>query len=208
VLDKPNQRVSFFSRSNYAGLTHNPTYPACNIFYRKSVYHEMGGHDANLCFGSFFNMAVECADTDLAWRIREKGYDNVFLPDLFVYHEVETLEFGRWLTHPFRLFAVPAIIRRHPQLRPMLLSGGVFFLKESPENYVAAAAIVFAVAWYPIALLFTLPYLWKVARLLSWNMSLARLPKLMAQLALVSLQQIVACTALVYGSAKYRSLVL
>jgi glycosyltransferase involved in cell wall biosynthesis len=208
VLDKKNQHVTFFSRSNYAGLEHNATYPACNIFYRRSVYLEMGGHDENLCFGSFFNMAVECADTDLAWRIKEHGYNNVFVPDLFVYHEVEKLEFRRWLTHPFRLFAVPAIVQRHPQLRPMLLSHGVFFLKESPANYLAVAALLLSVTWHPAAAVLTLPYIICMARFLNWELSLLRLPKLLVQLVLVTLQQTVACAGLIYGSAKFRSLVL
>ncbi|MBI1897470.1 MAG: glycosyltransferase [Acidobacteria bacterium] len=208
VLDKPGQHVSFFSRTNYSGHGHNPTYPACNIMYRRDVYLQMGGNDETLSFGKLGTMSVECADTDLAWRVKDKGYETVFLPDLLVYHEVERLQFRRWLLYPFRLFAVPALVKRHPHLRPMLLTHRVFFLKESPANYLALAGGVAALGFHPAFALLAAPYLYRLSRALHWELSLVRIPKALAQLVLVSLQQCVATAGLVYGSVRFRSLVL
>ena len=128
VLDKPDQAVSFFTIRNGAVPGENYTYPTCNVFYRKSVFLEMGGFDESVWLCDIANSPIECADTDLAWRIKEAGYETAYLDDLIIYHEVARATPRNWLLYHTRLLVIPELVRRHPQLRKKLLQWGLFLL--------------------------------------------------------------------------------
>jgi len=64
----------WFNVSNTAG----GQYPTCNIFYRKSVFDEIGGFDTR------FTRARE--DSDLAFRVLDAGHDIEFEPAARVSH--------------------------------------------------------------------------------------------------------------------------
>ena len=158
VVDFKSEQLSrhnLFSRKTVVCDFEHPTYPTANAFYKRSVFLELNGFDENLSFPSIFGQAVEASDTDLAWRLKEAGYKNVFIKDAVVYHEVQTLKSKEWLLEPLRLFLLPALIRLHPGLRQKLLSYGLFFYKRSPFYYLLLFFLLFIWVLCPKALLLT-----------------------------------------------------
>src|SRR6185437_2641546 len=74
---KPEQPLTFFSIGNPL-CGENPTYPTANIFYRKQTFLDVGGFDLTVDFGQHGLWPFECCDTELAWRMKEKGYKCVY----------------------------------------------------------------------------------------------------------------------------------
>ncbi len=209
VRNKPEQRVKFFSGA-YTELTdHHPTYPTANIMYRREEFLAKGGFDENLCFRTFFdNKPIECADTDLAWRIKESGGANVFLHDLVMYHEVPQRKPWTWTIDTFRVFSVPALIKRHPQLRDLLLHGRVFFLRENPLFYLAIVGLILAPAVHWAFAALVLPYAIMMAAVLRHNLTPLKIPKLVAQIFFLAAREGFLCAGLIYGSIRFRCVVL
>lgn len=208
VFYKPEQQVRFFSRTTGELRDENITYPTANAFYRRSVFLELGGFDQDLCFRDFFQRPVECADTDLAWQVKEKGFRNVFVPDMLVYHEVETMRPLAWAMEPFRNFVVPFLVRRHPDLRRRLLKWGVFFNTENILFYPLLVGIPLAIFVHPLFALLALPYLAWAARAGNSDLSPRRWPKILARIVLLAARQAVSCAGLLYGTIRFRTLVL
>jgi GT2 family glycosyltransferase len=209
VLHKPEQKVEFFSGA-YDELTEeHPTYPTCNAMYRRALFLQMGGFDESLCFRTFFdNKPVECADTDLAWRIKNSGWRNVFLPDLKIYHEVPLRTPLNWVIDPYRIYSVPALVKRHPQLRKILLQSNVFFRRENALFYLAIAGLPLGAMVSHWLLLLCAPYPLLMMSILRHNATVDRWPKLLAQVFLLSARQACLSAGLIYGSIRFRSLVL
>ena len=210
VLDKPEQKLRLFSGSYSPVTSEHPTYPACNIFYRRDVFLGMNGFDESLYFRNFIDgKPVECADTDLAWRIRDAGHANAFARNAVVYHEVANRKPLNWIVDPFRIFAVPALVKRHPGLRPLLLMGGLFFRLENLLFDVAVIAALLGIFAGRYFLLACLPYPLYVFYLMARdNFSVLRIPKVIAQVMLLSLRQFFVSAGLLYGSLRFGSLVL
>lgn len=209
LLHKPEQKVEFFSGAYDELKEEHPTYPTCNSIYRRGVFLEMKGFDEALCFRTFFdNKPVECADTDLAWRVKERGWRSVFLRDLIIYHEVPLRTPLNWIIDPYRIYSVPALVKRHPGLRKILLQGHVFFRLENALFYLAIAGLFLGFAVRPWLLVLCAPYPLLLASVLRHNLSAARLPKLLAQVTLLSARQTCLSAGLIYGSIRFRTLVL
>jgi glycosyltransferase involved in cell wall biosynthesis len=138
VLPKPGQPVKPTSKLNFTAVEH-PTFPTANAFYRRTVFEANGGFDTSLSFSDMFHRTVECADVDLAWRIIKAGHHRRFLPEAVVFHEVQDLGLRGWLLEPTHLFLVPALVRRHPELRSQLLTAGLFF---HPAGWLLYTALV------------------------------------------------------------------
>ncbi len=79
----------WFSRGQQ--LIHRLGIPAAsgsNLLVRRSVFQKIGGFDLNLSVNE---------DSEIAWRIKRRGYDIAFAPDLLVYeHDHRRLRNGRW----------------------------------------------------------------------------------------------------------------
>jgi glycosyltransferase involved in cell wall biosynthesis len=209
MMDKPEQPVRFFSRTMSGFSAENPTYPTCNVMYRREVFERMGGFREDLCFRGPFNRATEAADSDLAWRIKEARLASAFAPDAVVYHEVEAQRPWDWMSEAFRLYSVAALVKLHPGVRRQLLHWGYFVSKINLLFYLAGAGAVLALAvrWWWAALV--LPYLLYWARqLLGRATSPAALPKLAVQLPFLALRHGIGCAGLLYGSVRFRSPVL
>ena len=110
ILYRPGSTITFFTRATgeVRGQAH-PTFSWTNTFYRRSVFLEMGGSDESLCYSQFGNAAVDCGDTDLAWRILEAGHRSAFVSDATVYTQLENLPPQKWLLELSRMFVVPAL---------------------------------------------------------------------------------------------------
>ncbi len=208
VLDKPEQPVKFFTRTNSGVTSEHASYPTCNAMYRREVFLEMGGFDGDLCFCDIFNRVNECADTDLAWRVKEKGYGNVFVPEMTIYHEVETQPWWTWMREPYRLWLAPAIVRRHPAIRDQLLIWGLFFCKENVLFYLMIMGFILGPALHWGFALLAVPFLLWAATAGGVRLSPMGLLKMPARAALLTARQAFMCAGLIYGSVRFRALVL
>lgn len=208
VTYKPEQRGGFFAKRTAETLVEHPTYPAANVFYLKETFDRFGGFDVKLSFRDPFDRAVECADSDLAWRLIESGQRNVFVPDLWVYHEIEDQTPVSWLMEPTRLFILPAMIRRHPQLRDKLLSYRVFFYRGSILYYLAGLlAIPVAILDWRWLLLAPLFVLVRAIRRID-RFSPGACARAAGQVSMNIAKNYMLCLTLLYGSLRFRTLVL
>jgi glycosyltransferase involved in cell wall biosynthesis len=208
VLPKPGQEVGLTSKLTFHTPQEHPSFPAANLAMRRDVFLAHGGFDPALSFRDPLGRATECADTDLAWRILEAGHRRAFEPAAVVEHEVENQSVGMWLAEPTRLFVLPELVRRHPQLRSRLLTLGVFFYAPSKAVYVVVPLLAW-LAWAMPATLLVLPAV-LVARGVQRTRSLD--PRLLAAHALRVLahlpRMVILNATLLYGSIRFRSLVL
>ncbi len=208
VLAKPEQTMTFTSRRTFITPTEHPSFPTANLVMRRSAFEELGGFDASLSFVDPFARASECADTDLAWRVLKAGYRRAFLDTAVIEHEVEDESLWFWIISPSRVFVVPELVRRHPELRRELLSWGLFFYRPALLLYLAIPAAV-ALAWVNPLYLAALPaalLVRGVVRTGSLNpLVLARHSlRVVAHLP----RMLVMIGALIYGSIRFRTLVL
>src|SRR6185295_6686400 len=105
-----------------------------------------------------------------------------------------------WVMEPFRLFVVPALVKRHPGLRTRLLRWSLFMTALNVPFYVLAGGVLLAAALRnPWFLLFSLPYFFYTARACR-----RRYPfppaKMAGWVLLMTIRQAFGCAGLVYGS--------
>ncbi len=156
VTYKPEQPKRFFSKMTAETLVEHPTYPTANAFYRRALFLEHKGFDTTLSVRDILNRATECADTDLAWRIRKSGWKNSFLPEALIYHEVEDLTPFNWIMEPTRLILLPLLVRLHPEIAPELLRWNFVFYPGSMAVWIASIFTLAALIFAPL-LLWLLP---------------------------------------------------
>lgn len=208
VLIKAEQKVEFFSRVPVTMKGENPTYPAANAFYRKSVFHEYGGFDVSLTYVDPFGRGIETADTDLAWRLKKRGHASAYVEGLHVYHEALRQKPFLWLIEPTRAMAVPALVKLHPELRDLFMYKRYFFYKGSIVYYAAVPAgiALAAVDWRLLAAVPVLILIRAVKRTQAYS------PKALAiatmQVCFNIARNYVLCLTMLYGSLRFRELVL
>jgi len=208
VLPKPEQAFAFTSRATFITREEHPTFPTANLLMRRDVFLAHGGFDTTLSFTDPFARATECADTDLAWRIIGAGHAHAFAAAAVMEHEVETQRVWLWMIEPTRLFLLPALISRHPALRAKLLTWNLFFYPPAATLYLAAPFALIA-AWTVPWLLWLLP-LALLGRSAWRTRSLNPLVLLRQSLRVLAHipRNVVMNTALIYGSVRFRCLVL
>jgi hypothetical protein len=167
----------------------------------------VGGFDERAYLRNSGGVPVECADADLAWRTKEAGHQNLFVPRMVVYHEVRQGTPAAWLAVQMRFIMVPELLRRHAGLRARLMWWGPFCLSDNLLFYVALAALAASV-YSPWWLLAVTPFFVKMLRIVGGNVSLVNFPKFTAQVAMLTVRQALICAALIYGSVRSRWLVL
>jgi glycosyltransferase involved in cell wall biosynthesis len=88
-------------------------YPTCNISYRANVIRELGGFDSNFIEGKGNTRSFR-EDTDLAWRIIEKGYKIVFEPDAEVHHPARAVDFFTFIKRQQIWIFEALLFKKHP----------------------------------------------------------------------------------------------
>jgi GT2 family glycosyltransferase len=208
VLPKPGQPVAMTSRITFVTEVEHPTFPTANAWYRREVFVGLGGFDTSLSFTDPFDRATEGADVDLAWKVIKAGHARRFLPEAAMRHEVETLSVGLWLIEGTRLFVMPELVRRHPELRRALLRGGLFFHPRGTAKVVLAGALLAASSALPWLLL--APPVALLAHGVRRAGGIA--PRAIAWHAAKAcgdlVREAVVVAALLYGSLRFRCLVL
>ena len=208
VLPKPEQQIRPTTKVTFITREEHPTFPTANLFVRRYTFLALGGFDTSLSFQDPFDRATECADTDLAWRIIKTGATRRFLPDAVMLHELEEQGWLMWVLEPTRLFVLPALIRRHPELRKKLLRFGLVF--EWRASILAPTLVFTALLalWWPWLL--AVPVVAALARAI-WRRRTAAPRVVLAQMGitLIHLPRLaVVSLSLLYGSIRFRSLVI
>jgi len=208
VLPKPEGEVHMTTKVTFVTRAEHPTFPTANAFYRRDLFVGFGGFDISLSYRDPFDRATECADTDLAWRLIEAGYDRRFVPDAIMFHELEDQGLLMWILEPTRLFVLPALVRRHPILREKLLTARYFFYPASWLLYCAALVVLAAaLAW--TWLLALIPLLLLVQGIVRTRSADPRVLARFAGRVMLHLPRMLTMTlSLLYGSARFRCLVL
>ncbi|WP_320671682.1 glycosyltransferase family 2 protein [Patulibacter defluvii] len=109
----------------------------CSMAFPRGLLEAVGGLDEG--YGSVGE------DTDLAWRMHERGAPWVAVPDAVVDHAVETPGLRGWLRVSTRFGETTRLKRRHPQLRghfPL----GIFWVANHGWLLVGAAGLGWAAA--------------------------------------------------------------
>ncbi|MEO3473775.1 glycosyltransferase [Roseomonas sp. CAU 1739] len=208
VLPKDGQRITVTSKLTFMVETEHPSFPNANAFYRRDVFLAFGGFDTALSFDDPFGRSTECADTDLAWRIIKSGHARRFVPEARMRHEIEQLSVFNWLIEPTRVFPLPELVRRHPELRAELLTWGVFFYPWGTARVAAILVWLMACLFQPWLLLLApiglLAIALKPGRAPAVGDPGQRLGKAVGEI----LRLFALSLSLAYGSVRFRSLVL
>ena len=184
------QRVNESSGTRY--------FHTCNIFYRRDALEELGGFDIGFRFKGG-------EDTDLGWRLLERGGTVAFADDAVVLHDVSKSSYRAALREAATWLDIPRVTRLHPvKARPMLVHR-LFWKKTHELVIVAAGGIVFAaLVRNPIPLLAVIP--WVNFRLRKWP--IVKDARRVLFLPHAFLIDVVEVTAMVRGSIINRVLVL
>lgn len=208
VTPKPEQPLGMLCfYPNYA--EDRGIYPTSNVFYRREVALEVGGFDESFG-GSLLGRPLTGWDSDLAWRIRRRGYRARFRPGVIAYQEVLRQEPMEWVKDAWRLTSLPETVKRVPELGDHLLDTGVFVPSLSKRFDLAVVGVGLALAKrHPLPLMLTLPWLDLCGRLFAgdrWPPT--RWPKFAARFLLLWARQSVGLAALMRGSVRSRRVVL
>jgi glycosyltransferase involved in cell wall biosynthesis len=139
-----------FSRT--MNTTDERYFATCNIFYRRDDLEAVDGFDEG--FG-----ATAGEDTDLAYRVRRLGRGAAFAPDALVHHDVRPSSFRAAVRDTQRWGGIVRMVRRNPtEARTEHLWRPHVWKDTHPPTILATLGLVFSPV-FPLALVFTLPYL-------------------------------------------------
>lgn len=128
-------------------------FETCNIFYRKAAFEAVGG------FSEDFLDRFSGEDTDLGWKVTERGYRAAFAPEALIHHEVSPVSYWRWVAESPRVMRnLPYLARKHPGLRAHMFHG-CFFSRDTFLFNVFLLALAAALVNPLAGALLSLPYL-------------------------------------------------
>lgn len=203
----PVGHVQPLSRSQWtpaeAGL-----YETSNIAYDAAAFRAAGGFDEAFAgevaqvLGPRFGRYPFGEDTELAWRVKRTGGSSRFAATAVVHHHVFPPDRSLLLRRAVVGAGWPLLLRRVPELSPLLLTGGVLLGTHRRAVLLALAGLVSSVLDRR-AVFLAVPWLWRTARPLK--------PGRRARLEAapwLALRDLVETAALVHGSVRARRLVL
>jgi glycosyltransferase involved in cell wall biosynthesis len=176
-----------------------PWAQTCNILYPRGALEVAGGFDETLPLAAG-------EDTDLALRAQEAGFRYEGAPGMLTYHAVEVLPLAARVREVQRWQHLPAMIRRHPQLRrhfPL----GVFWKPRHAWMALALAGAALLARRAPLgALLLALP--WARAAKPSYGPGARGRLRSVSELPALAVQDAAEMAALARGSVRYKTLFL
>jgi glycosyltransferase involved in cell wall biosynthesis len=179
----------------------SPLYESCNIMYSARAFREAGGFPVDLFDRTGSHMGE---DTELAWQVRREGGEAVYEPRAVVRHLVLPADYSRYLRYQWQSRFFPRLVKRVPELRRELLEAEVFLGRRSMRTAAALAGLALGSRsrW---AHALTLPLVIHLARM----GARARSPRAAGiGIAKRLVADVVREIALVWGSIRYRSIVL
>jgi len=208
ILNKPEQRVTFFSIGGNPLPGENPIYPLANAIYRKDVILEVGGFDESAWLMEVYSTAMEFSDVDMAYRVRGRGHRNAFVADMVVYHQVFKASPWQWLLWTMKVTHLPEVLERYPVLRKTLLWKGPFLSPDHLLYYIALAGALAALLFGPWWGLLAMPHFLRTAFVPGRELTVRALLIAPARVALLTLRQTMLSGFLLWGSVRARNLVL
>ncbi len=171
----------------------------CNIFYRRDDLDAVGGFDAN-----FKTKGGE--DTDLGWRILDRGGNVEFAGDALVLHDITVGSFRAALREASRWRDVTLVVARHPQRARKLLIHRLFWKKTHELVIPAVGGVVLAaLVRNPLPLLAMVPWInWRIRK---WPIVPSPLGR-WGYLPHAFLIDVLETTTTAQGAVKHRVLVL
>ncbi|MBA2607501.1 MAG: hypothetical protein H0U92_01015, partial [Actinobacteria bacterium] len=144
-----------FSRTQKVNEVSGPRYlNTCNIFYRRADVEAVGGFDER-----FETKGGE--DTDLGWRVLDRGGDVTFADNALVLHDVFAGSFRSAFKEAVTWRDIPLVAARHPKRARPLLVHRVFWKKSHEYVLLAVGAMAAgAVTRNALPLVGVLPWLW------------------------------------------------
>jgi SAM-dependent methyltransferase/GT2 family glycosyltransferase len=169
----------------------------CNAFYRRSDLDAVDGFDE-----SYTTPGGE--DTDLAWRVADRGVPLTYVPGAVVRHDVSRSDVRAALRTAWRWHHIPHVLADHPGRGRAAVWRHWFWRRSHAPAVAALVALVLALRWRP-AIVGVLP--WIRHRLVveplasPWSDRVSSLPGAFA----VDAVEVAAC---VRGSVRHRTLLL
>ncbi len=184
-----------------------PFFETCNVAYRLSFFHEVGGFDERDALTAQVSGRAFGEDALVAWRMQEVGARGAFWPEALVYHRVIPAGFGDWLRDQRNLVGFPGLGERSPLVANWFWHR-IFLSEETARFDLAVIGLAGAVAarrpWLALA---AVP--WAAARLprarLLAGADRRQTPLRLAQL---TLGDAVSLLSLLEGSVRHRRLLL
>ncbi len=206
IIPDPSQPIPFFSFVSESDRDRG-IYPTSNIFYQREAFLEIGGFSE--AFGvNVLGRPAYGWDTDLAWRLRRKGYGAAFAPGAVTYSHVFRLSPRQWLYEPWRAYLLPTVIRHAPEATRGIFTAYPFF-DAFHRLWVLGMLGLLATPWTAWALLLMLPWTVRVVRDLQHDIIHPwRWPIASVKAAFLWLRQGILLVSLLYGSVRARRLVI
>lgn len=183
-------------------------YETSNIAYAAAAFRAAGGFDETFAeevaqvLGRRFGRYPFGEDTELAWRVQRTGGQTRFAATAVVHHHVFAPDRSLLLRRAVVGAGWPLLLRRVPELSPLLLTGGVLLGPHRRAVLLALAGVGGALADRR-AVMLVVPWLWRTTRPLSSG----RRARLEAA-PWLALRDLVETAALAHGSVRARRLVL
>ena len=135
----------------------NHIYEACNIFYRKQVFEQVGGFPADRDLDSLVESPMGGEDIELAWKVKRSGWKSCFAAGALVYHEVQPITISRWL-YSRRLMIWPRVVARIPEVRQHLFAR--YFYDQAQALFTLGLLGTCLAFFSPWLVLLWGPYVW------------------------------------------------
>jgi glycosyltransferase involved in cell wall biosynthesis len=190
----------------------NGFYQTCNIFYRKEILDRVEGFSPDFCGLDFFGTPRWGGeDTDLAWRVKKQGWRSGFTGDAIVYHHVFPLSpfkilFGTYYRTGIIVF--PRIVKRHPELRDIILYRKIFKHKRRALFYLFLLSLLSGLSIHWGFFLLSLPYVIKILRRSFYSRPIRSYHRGLALFGLNFFTELFHTVFLICTSLIYRTIVL
>ena len=172
----------------------------CNVFYRRSDIEEVGGFDEEGI------RAKGGEDTDLGWRLQDRGRAAVFAEQALVHHDVSPSSYRAALREAATWVDIPRVKARHPERAHETLHRGIFWRPAHETAVVGMAGVLAALLLRRrLLLVLVLPWLHHRARVATVGATRAQRLALAPAVMLIDAVEV---TTMVRGSIRHRVLVL
>ncbi len=191
-------------------LWENGFYHTCNIFYRKEVLENVGGFSPDFSGLNIFGQRVG-DDTDLAWRVKEKGWKSVFSEDAVVYHHRFPLSIRKAIFSFLQLNAVlafPRLVKKHPELRKHILYLNVFTSKQRAFFYLFMLSLFPGMFIHWGFFIVGLPYVARLIRVSFQGHPIGSYHRGLSLAGIIILHEFIESILLLCASLIYRTVIL
>jgi glycosyltransferase involved in cell wall biosynthesis len=199
--------MPFFLHQIYYVDREDGLYATANVFYRRSVFLEIGGFNEN--FRTFaWGQPVGGDDTDMAWRVKRAGHASAFAKGAPVFHQATPVTPTAYMMQTAAAQVLPKLVKEIPELRDTCLWRRYFLHRRGATFYLFLAGTLLARS-NPWSLALTLPWLWSnwpAIRNDVWPPK--RWKRAAARLALEVPRSGLLAAALAYGTIRNRTVVL